>query len=224
MTAAEMKRLLLLKFEGLFEFSAPAYSDTQLSDVLNNAQRRIVRDIDSPNPSRNYGGFDYNERVRKYLVPLLSTADVISGSMSLATGTFINGIEVTLPTDCWYIKQERAVLVSNPQGSSEIPVYPRTLDFYNSNISNPYKKPDSEGIWRLDIEDGKVELITDGTNVYNYKIVYMTGVTDINLATSTTSILHEDLHDDIVDEAYKIMTGASNPETYNIANNEANNN
>lgn len=227
MTAAEMKRLLLLKFEGLFEFSAPPYSDQQLSDVLNNAQRRIVKDVDSPNPQRNYGGFDYTERVKKYLAPLLSSDDVVSGTMTvgvLGTGIFLDGAPVTLPTNCWYIKQERTVLVTVPQGTIEIKTEAKTFDFYSANKDNPYKKPDSSLVWRLDVGAGDVELITDGTEVYNYKIVYMTEVPDIDITTPTDCILHEDLHDDIVDEAYQIMTGASSPEKYNIANNEANNN
>ena len=223
MTVAEMKRLLLLKFEGLFEFSAPAYSDQQLSDVLNNAQRRIVRDVDSPNPQRGYGGFDYNERVRKYLAPLL-VKDNVAGGLTLGavgTGVFTYGYPITLPSDCWYIKQEIPTLTGI---TANVTVKPQPLDFYSANINNPYKQPDTGTIWRFDTGANTIEVVTDGTILTEYQIVYMKEVPDVDITTPTECILHEDLHDDIVDEAYKIITGAANPETYNIANNEANNN
>lgn len=222
MNAAEMKELLLLKFDGLFESSAPAYSDNQLSAVLNNAQRRILRDVDSADPKKRYGGFDYNERVSKYIAPLISgdTPDVVAAYVPL----YPLGVGYELPVDCWYLRSERALI-----GTTGVKVKRVTHDSYNANIDNPYKRPSSEEIWRLDAgETGGqtiVELIPpEGSSIAEYSIVYTKELQPINLGLSVPCILHEDLHDDVVDEAFQIMTGAANPELYNIANNEANNN
>lgn len=218
MTATEMKQLLLLKFDGLFELSAPAYSDAQLSAVLNNAQRRILRDVDSPNPQKQYGGFDYTERVSKYISPLLVTVNPTASTSY--TAFYPNGVGYDLPSTCWYIKSERAVVNSNVVAVKRV-----THDFYNANIKNNFKNPNEEEIWRVDSGESVVELIAaTGSTPSSYTIIYTKELDDINITAGDDCELHEDLHDDIVDEAFKIMTGAANPELYNIANNEANNN
>jgi len=219
MTIVEMKRLLLLKFDGLFDLSAPAYTDIQLSDVLNNAQRRIVKDIDSHDPQREYGGFDYNERVRRYLASLIKRGVPVLANPYGAL--YPKGIGYELPSDCWYIRSESATSDIN----ALLKVKSITHDFYWANIDNPYKNPDSETIWSISAGDNIVEMIPAFFNGLNdYLIVYTSNIPDMDITAGTDCILHEDLHDDIVDEAYKIITGASSPEYYNIASNEANNN
>lgn len=223
MTSTEMRDLLFLKFDNLLESGAPDYADTQIDPILSNAQRRLVRNIDK--------GFDYNERLKKYLAPLLAGASISGGDIIESEnqdGVYPGGILYDLPLDLWYIKSELAILV----GASEyIEVKPKTHDFYSANVKNPYKKPNSEVVWRFDFGNSvgpirddykRVELITDSTDIDNYSIKYTVQLPDITIG-SADCILHEDLHDLVVDEAYKMLTAATKQDEYQIASNESKN-
>lgn len=224
MTSTEMRDLFYIKFDSLYENAAPSYDDTQIDQILSNAQHRIVKRILE---SKTLG---YDEMRKKYLAPLYSAASITGNGNIVVSDNqdeaFENGTIYDLPSDLWYITLESVLLTGSSSRSS---VKPKSLDFYTANINNPYQNPNANNVWRFErgnaqsgarIGQKRVELVTDGTTITDYAIRYLTSVPDIVIG-SVDSIIHEDLHDDIVDEAYKIATGAVKQDEYNVATNES---
>ncbi len=78
MTATEMKYNFMLKFNSLFEFSAPAYDDRQISWLLSEGQFRVFIRKFNPQSLMAGGGFEMDEVQRRDLEQLIRQA-YISG-------------------------------------------------------------------------------------------------------------------------------------------------
>jgi hypothetical protein len=241
MTANEMKFSWLLKFEAMFNYSAPAYDDRQVSYLLTNAQLRVFKRYYNPYGNKYQAGFEANEQRRRDLEQFIKNASISGGNITLSsaqTGIHPNGKFYDMPEDFLFPIEESAKLTG---GTKEIDVKPVRHDQYRANINNPYKNPYSNLVWRLDYsradhgEDGgnaytgrtkkRIELITDGTDITDYRIRYIISppnivVDEITLANQRHCILDATLHDDIVDEAVIIAKAAINPQEYQVSLNE----
>jgi len=76
--------------------------------------------------------------------------------------TTIKGYFVDLPVNMLYAIQES--VVTNEESTTLINVQPKTHDYITANKNNPFKKPDSSVIWRVDVS-GNIHSLgdTDGT-------------------------------------------------------------
>lgn len=239
-TANEMKYTLLLKFDSMFEFAAPAYDDRQISFVLTDAQNRVFLNKYYPPTNDIRRGFEADEKRRRELEQLIKSATISgSGDISVSssqTGVHTNGIFYDMPSDFLYAIEESAKLTG---GTVEIPVKPITHDAYNANKNNPYKKPYSGLVWRMDFSRQtdasgtataatakRVELIHDGTGISDYRVRYLRMppaivVDETTPANQRHCVLDVTMHNIIIDEAVKIMKAAVTPETYQIADKES---
>lgn len=242
MTANEMKYEFELKFDSLFDYSAPAYDDRQVSYLLTNAQLRIFKDHYNPLANKYRAGFEQNEQRRRDLEQLINSASISGGDISTSSsqiGVHPNGTFYDLPDDFYLAIEENAVLTGS---SIEINVLPVQHDWYRNNVRNPYKQPWDDLVWRMDFrredhgEDGgdsytgrtakRVELITDGTAITDYRVRYIQTPPEIVVATAIPAnqrhcILDETLHEEIVAEACKIADAAVKKEEYQISTLEA---
>ncbi len=228
MTANEMKDQLLILIDKIFQLAAPAYDETAISKILTEAQHRVI--------TKDIPRFESSERVRANLEEFIKEATVSASSSQ--TGVHTNGTFYDMPTDFFLAVEERA----NTAAVTDIKVKPIKHDFYIINKSNPYKQPNiastTEVYWRMDFSrethavgvsaatPKRVELITEGTAVTSYKIRYIVSPPDIVVDTITVSnqvhsILDENVHYEIVREAAKIIKGSTEPEGYEIASKEA---
>lgn len=226
MEANAMSYLLQVKFDSLYEFAAPAYDDKQISIILTSAQRIVVEQL--------LPLFETNEHIRRKLEQLIKAGSISNGDIALSadqTAKHVNGFIYDLP-DGFYIAVEEAAILTG--STSETTVKPVTHDEYRANIKNPYKKPYTDLIWRMDISrvtdaegdaveasNKRTELITDGTTITDYRMRYLRDVTDIVVDNDTPAnqrhcILDNSFHEAIVDEAVKIMKASVTPETYQI--------
>ena len=92
MQANEQKFSFQLKFDSLFEFSAPAYDDRHISYLLTEAQFRVFIKRYNPLGNKYQKGFEGNEQRRRDLEQLIKPAS-ISGSVASDTSytcTWIN--------------------------------------------------------------------------------------------------------------------------------------
>ncbi len=69
-----MKFNFLLKFDSLFEYSAPAYDDRQISQILTQAQNRIFLDTYYAPVNKVQRGFEADEKRRRDLEQLIKQA------------------------------------------------------------------------------------------------------------------------------------------------------
>lgn len=163
MDANEMKFNFQLKFDSLFEFSAPAYDDRQISYLLTEAQFRVFIKRYNPLANKYQKGFEADEQRRRDLEQLVKpalydSADPTGTSLpdgveaitmsAQQGGTHPEGVFFDMPSDFLYAVEEAVQLVGEPR---EARVRPVKHDEYLANINNPYKKPYKDLIWRMDI-------------------------------------------------------------------------
>lgn len=241
LTANETGRLFLDSYDKNFEYGAPSYDDLQISNWLTKAQWRVF--TRNYRPDKTGIGFERTELNGKNLEALLKNASILNGDISVSatqTDTHPEGTMYDLPTD-FYLAVEEAVTTG--EKVTEAQVKPVTHDYYTQNVSNPYKKPNKDLVWRMNFsredfgEDGgdsftgltpkRIELIVKDKSSYpitNYRVRYLRIPPEIVVDKITTSnqrhcILQELVYD-IIDEAVAMATAATKPEEYQISLNE----
>lgn len=220
----------------MFEFGAPDYNDKQLSVLFSLAQRNVILNIYDSGKSKK--GFESSEKYRKFLDQLIKGASISDATISTSsdqTGIHPNGTFLDLPSNFLLFIEEAAKLDTAP--TVEIRVKPVTHDEYTVAIDNPYKEPSSKVAWRMDISretdavgitsasEKRVEIITNGAGLTDYRIRYLREAPDIVVDETTPAnqihcILDNLIHPLIITEAVKIATSASKPDEYQIAINE----
>lgn len=107
MTGNEMKFSFQLKFDSLFEFSAPAYDDRHMSYLLTEAQFRVFIKRYNPLGNKYQKGFEGNEQRRRDLEQLIKPAsvlgDVITGAGSYKCTWLISNKTVTIVAGGTYL-------------------------------------------------------------------------------------------------------------------------
>ena len=164
MTANELKFSFQLKFDSLFEFSAPAYDDRHISYLLTEAQFRVFIKRYNPLGNKYQKGFEGNEQRRRDLEQLIKSVSIIGtavtagsvlGKSASQTGIHPNGVFLDLPTDYLYAIEEACTLKPNTTGAVartvESWIKPVRHDEYLANINNPYKQPYKDLVWRMDM-------------------------------------------------------------------------
>lgn len=240
MTSNEMKFSFMLKFDKMFEFSTPAYDDRQISYLLTSAQNRVFLDKYYAPNNKNRLGFESDEKRRRDLDQLITDASVVGGTITATVGDadkkHPNGFFYDMPTDFLFAVEEQVKLTG---ATNFVRVRPVRHDEYTANINNPYKKPYSGLAWRMDYKKAsdptgvtepstikrRVEIITDGTNITDYKVRYLRTppeivVDEFTPANQRHCVLDETLHDTIIDEAIKIAKASVVPNEYQIADKE----
>lgn len=232
MTANEMSERTLILADKLYQYGSPGYDDYSMGKILTDAQLNVV--------SRAVPRFESSERLRANLEQYLRSASITGGTISQSSsqvGVHTNGTFYDMPTDYFLAVEESCDTASK----TDILVRPVKHDFYIKNRNNPYKKPTTddgvEVFWRMDFSREthavgvtpasakREEIITDGTTITDYKVRYLITPPDIVVDTVTTtnqvhSILDNTLHPEIVREAVRILTGATEPEEYQISDKE----
>jgi len=208
MTSAELKEYFLIGYDTATSLSAPGWEDDEISAFLTIAQKKVFE--------KYYELFEVDEKARKILNFLVVSTDIdrATGVYVTQTGKYPNGEFWVLPTDLAYtLKEEVTINLNSCEDLTIIPedwlrVYTRpiNLDYYNKNISNPFKKPYSGMVWRLDMSNKETSklhmLVTGGTyRVQYYHLTYLAYPLDISISGDVTSQLAEVVHQDIVDEA-----------------------
>jgi hypothetical protein len=199
-------------------FSQKLMNDYNLTDpipsfdieyYLTEGQRRIYE--------KYYKLFETDEKARKALNYLVVSIDLErAGNIVSKTGNFPNGEFWKLPVDLAYTLKEECTIDLNAWEdpttvvNNMLRVYtkPINLDYYSKNVSNPFKKPYSGMVWRLDVsnKDSKIHMLVTGGSylVHTYHLTYLAYPTDISIISGVNSVLSEIVHQEIVDEAVQI--------------------
>lgn len=230
MTAAELKENFLVLYDKVTNFAAPGYEDYEINIFLNKAQEQLIKRYYNYKGNKYKEGFEETEKRRKDLSELTRNADLSATSISSSqSGISPNGVLYDLPSELLYTLREEVTIKSNDSclNGNRISVKPITHDEYTINKKNPFKRPDSTLVWRLDYgrdnqttNQRRHELITDGSfNITTYHLRYLKRPLDIDV-NGTTSELDESVHREIIDIAVRIAAGITDPASYQIKVNE----
>lgn len=227
MTSTEMKKEFLILYDKITNFDAPGYKDSEIETFLNKAQERYMLRILDVYGNKYRQGFEATEIRRKGLSELLKSANLNTSDISSSqVGVMPNGTFFDLPSDFLFTVQESAVITSTDAciDGKVVKIKPTTHDEYNMNVNNPFKKPSSSVIWRLDVaSDSGVkrhELVAaNDFTVSEYNLRYIKQPANIVIGTQDCQ-LNAITHRSIIDEAVTIAAGAADPETYQIKINE----
>lgn len=156
--------------------------------------------------------FESTEQLRRYLSDLVKTA--ILPCEKASKGLSENSVFAILPDDIWFITYEAVRLHSeNPcLNGKEIRVIPTTQDEYHRTKDNPFKRPNLRKALRLDIDNQRVEIISEET-VQDYLVRYLSrpepivlldlpdGLSINNISKETNCKLNPGIHRMILDVA-----------------------
>lgn len=189
MTAVEMQRSFLLKAQQL-DSNMRNIDSYDISNLLTEAQNVYV--------DRYAPLYETSTNAKERLDVLVKN---ISPSIQAnITANIPNGQFVNIPTDVRYPLVEWAV------GSTGVlKVVPLKYDLWLIEKDNPFKKPSSDLVWRVNL-GVKHELITDGNvALATYHLRYISNPVAIDIEEDIDCVLPEKDHQEIVNIALTLL-------------------
>lgn len=226
MTVTEFSSEFDLLYNNILGEGAPGLDNYERSVYLTTAQEELVKSIyTGANPLKK--SFEEAEKYRRALSELVKdykTSDLVASTR----GLFDESKFFSIPMDAMFIVAETATISSTDSclNGKLIVVKPVTHDEFMVSYKNPFRKPNSNKVWRIDISkensSNTVELVSSETlSEYNVRYVKYPspiiisdltsdsqvgglGLT-INGSTSVaTSELNSYLHREIVNRAVEL--------------------
>lgn len=199
MTNQEMKNEFMVSYNAIASMSSPGIDDYELSVYFTKAQLEIVKNYYDPLSNSKQKGFEGSEKRRKDLSELVvnyNTTQTILNSNNISdTSTFYR-----IPEDVFLIINEKTKVFSNDCNNGlTISVKPITHDEYNIQIKNPFEKPDSSIVWRLDISRINGSKVVELISPYNlsgaleYQLRYLKYPKPIIITNLKTAFPSDDL-------------------------------
>lgn len=227
MTTQELKNEFLIHYNAIASNSSPGLDDYEISVYLTKAQLELIKDYYDPLSNRKKTGFETTEKRRSDLKGLIKSFRTNVSTTNQA-GLSSTSRFFDLDSDVFLIIYEQYQVVSSDCNNGRlINVVPITHDEYSTQIDNPFKNPDVNTVWRMDVSYSNdktvVELISP-FNVSNspyYSVRYLkypkpiiVGNLDTlfpsddlsidGLSTVTECELGEGIHREILDRAVEL--------------------
>lgn len=201
-----------------------SFDEYEKSVFLTKAQEELVEGLYT---GKTLGdSFEDTEQLRRYLADLVKTVKLTCEPAT--NGLSSKSVFVTFPEDLkiWFITYESVTLDGDTPclDGKEIQVVPVTQDEYHRIKGNPFRRPNSRRALRLDINESKVELISEG-NIRNYLVRYLSkpepiilldlpdGLSINNVKTKTECKLNPGIHRMILDLAVNLAIRSRIPST-----------
>lgn len=160
MNTTEFSEQWDILYNNIASNAAPGLTEYEKSVFLTQAQKEVV--IGLYNGTLGYG-FEQVEENRKYLSPLVKTANITESEthsdMELADGIRNKSQFFKLPNDLWFITYESANVddATRCVNNRDFDVIPVTQDMFQKVRNNPFRGPDDRKILRLDIEPAVID-------------------------------------------------------------------
>lgn len=222
MSTDEFNNEFDILYDSITSSGAPDLDKYEKSVFLTKSQLELVKEVNGP--INKYGtSFEGSDKRRADMRELI--VDYTTVPTKTETGLSDNSYTAKIPADCFLIKYEAAFFKREGcTQQTKVTIVPVKYDEYHEVKRNPFRKPDSQNGFRLDIssnEDGKnVELITD-VIIDKYQIRYIKYPTPIVLtdldgisSDGTLSVdgvsirteckLDEQFHREILDRAVQL--------------------
>jgi len=199
--------------------SAPGLDQYEKSVYLTQAQLELFKNKYGRG-NRMQVGFEESEKRRTDLKNLITSYTTTIFKGSNGKGITSKSKFVDIPQNFCYAIQESATLDIPNCEAKVANVMPKTHDEYNAQINNPFRKPDSKTIWRLDFfnpesQEAVVELISE-YDVIKYQLRYLRypkpiilddlepGLSIEGYTESRTSELDRSIHSEILNRAVEL--------------------
>jgi len=207
MTVAEMHTEFKFRMDKLDSLNYPNFESVEIDLLLNQSQDRYVKQRYGRNNLKKES-FEETQKRSEDLKAITLDAKLTPGGALPSDGIDLFSRFVTLPTDHWFVVQERAVITytdcKNQIVNDIVEVRPIQHSEFSKVIKDPFKKPSTTKILRL-MEDSRVELVSsNGVTIVAYWLRYIKRPVRIDLTNNIDCELSEHTHDEIVDEAVKI--------------------
>jgi hypothetical protein len=188
MTASEIKEEFNLRYNNALE-GAPGLDTFEISSYLTIAQEQYVKMMYDATKDQTTS-FELNEKARRVLNELVKD-EKISSQVSSTKGLVSESVFYELSNNAMYITLETAT-ISDSGGALDgkvIPVIPTTHDEFMVSYRNPFRKPNRNKAWRLDLskQNSKttVEIVTSNT-LSQYNVRYISYPSPIIVGDLTT--------------------------------------
>jgi len=224
MTTREFKNEFNIHYNAIASDSAPSIDDYELSVYLTKAQLEIIKDYYNSLGNKYKKGFESTEKRRVDLKELIKDHKSITKISSV--NSIVDGSQFfKIPNDVFLILYESVKVDSDDCfNESSINVFVKTHDEFNTQINNPFKRPDKKHVWRLDYStmgSNKVVELISNYKLSEYQLRYLmypspiivsdlsTGFPGENLSidgiTSTQQcLLDKEIHREILDRAVEL--------------------
>ncbi len=181
MTASEFREEFNLRYNNALE-GAPGLDTYEISSYLTIAQEQLVKnyyDV-SKNPSSS---FEANEKARRVLNELVKD-EKITSQVSSNRGLVDESKFFELSNDAMYIVLETMTIKSSNSiySGKVVKVLPITHDEFMISYRNPFRKPNVNKAWRVDVskENSKTTVeIVSSEDIETYNVRYVSFPTPI---------------------------------------------
>lgn len=148
------------------------------------------------------GKYRGQEEYRKRLGNLLLTAEISRATLPIPVAGYRGEIWSIASLNARHVTDE---FVQMTGVTDMIPVKPVTNDYYNKQSRNPFKSPYNKSIWRMDVGEGKHELIayTGAGAITSYFLTYVKHPGTLDVTNDSTAYLEIPVgfQNEIVDKA-----------------------
>ena len=190
MEASEFKEEFNLRYNNALE-GAPGLDTFEISSYLTIAQEQFVKSTydASKDPTTS---FEINEKARRILNELVKD-EKISSQVSSTRGLVDESTMYELSNNAMYIVLETATISNSAKPSIDgkvIPIIPTTHDEFMLSYRNPFRRPNGNKAWRLDIskENSKTTVeIVSFENLSEYNVRYISYPSPIIVGDLETS-------------------------------------
>lgn len=176
MNTKEFSNEFDILYDNISSNAAPGLNQYEKSVFLTKAQEEIISQYYS-GFNNQLAGFEGNEDIRRGLSELVKTHKN-SSIINSTIGISINSKFISIPNNLFYIVFEQVTLISDNSciNGKKVMVKPITHDEYNISKDNPFRKPNNNKVWRLDIaklNNLKVIELISTNNILEYFCRYI---------------------------------------------------
>lgn len=208
MTNSQASTEFKIRFDKVDSLNYPNFTQVEIDSILNQAYQRIVKQRYGLNNNKRQS-FEETQKRTDDLKALVQNA-ILTPAAYATDNIDPNAQFVTLPSDYWFVIQERVDLnyqdCNDQYITKKVPVYPIEHYEFDKIMDNPFKKPSTSRVLRL-MENSRIELIHDpNANIVSYYLRYLKKPLVIDTVNSPSTNLEasDHLQSEIIDEAVKI--------------------
>ena len=167
MTNQEFRNQFDISYNAIASNSAPGIDDFELSVYLTQAQLELVKNYYDPLSNRKQKGFEATEKRRRDLNELVKDYKT-TFTISSLSNMDVNSKFYIVPSDLFLIVNEKVKITSEDCNNNKtISVKPISYDEYNTQVNNPFEKPNEKIAWRLDLSKVNGSKVVEIISPYN---------------------------------------------------------